>query len=98
MSFVQVIEYQTSDLDAVKRVNDEWKQATEGRRTAKRLVLGKYRDQPDRVCEIVFFDSHEDAMRNNDLPETEEYAQKLRGLVDGEPQFFDLDVVDEQTL
>ena len=37
MSFVQVIEYQTSDLDAVKRVNDEWKRATEGKRTAKRI-------------------------------------------------------------
>lgn len=98
MSFVQVIEYKTSDLDAVKRVNEEWKNATEGQRTARRILLGKYRGQPDRVCEMVFFDSPEDASRNNDLPETQEYAKKLGALVDDEPQFFDLDIVDEQSL
>lgn len=98
MSFVQVIEYQTSDLDGVRRVNDEWKTATEGKRTAKRIVLGKYRDQADRICEMVFFDSRDDAMRNSDLPETQEYARKLGDLVEGEPQFFDIDIVDDQSL
>lgn len=98
MSFVQVIEYKTSDLDAVKRVNDEWKSATEGKRTAKRIVLGKYRDQSDRVCEMVFFDSRDDAMRNNELPETQDYARKLGDVVEGDPQFFDIEIVDDQTL
>lgn len=98
MSFVQVIEYRTTDLDAVKRVNDEWKDATDGKRTAQRILLGRYRDRPDRVCEMVFFDSRDDAMRNNDLPETQDYAKKLRDLVEGEPEFFDIDIVDDRRL
>lgn len=98
MSFVQVIEYQTSDLDAVKRVTEEWKNATEGKRTAKRLLLGKYREDDNRVCEVVFFDSYDDAMRNNDLPETQEAAKKLKDIADGEPQFFNLDLVEDQKL
>lgn len=98
MSFVQVIEYKTDDLDAIKRVNEEWKNATEGKRTAKRLLLGKYRNEEDRVCEIVFFDSYEDAMRNNELPETQQYARKLRDVTQDEPTYFDLEVLEEETL
>lgn len=98
MGFVQVIDFETSDLDAVKRINDEWKNATEGKRTANRILYGKYRDGENRFCEMVFFDSYEDAMRNNELPETQEYARKLQDVIDGEPQFSDLDVVEEQAL
>lgn len=98
MSFVQVIEYPGADLEEVKRVNEEWKDATEGKRTAKRILLGRYREQPDRICEIVFFESHDDAERNNDLPETREYAKKLRDISPEEPRFFDLEVVDELML
>jgi hypothetical protein len=95
MGFVQMIEYSGADLDAVKQVNEKWVDDTEGKRTARRILLAKYRDGSDKVCELVFFDSHEDAMRNNDLPETQEYAKQIRDVTQGEPRFVDLDVVEE---
>lgn len=98
MSFVQVIEYKASDPEAVKRVIDEWESATEGKRTARRLLLGKYREQGDRFCEIVFFDSYEDAQRNSELPETQRYAERMRDVVDGDPQYWDLEILEEHPL
>lgn len=98
MAFVQVIDYETSNRDAVDRVHDEWKKATAGKRNAKRVLRGKYHDDPNRFCDIVFFDSYEDAMRNSDLPETQEFAKKLQSAVDGEPQYWNLDITEEEKL
>jgi hypothetical protein len=98
MSFVQVIDYKSSKPDEIRRIHDEWAEATEGKRSARRLLLAKYHDDPNSYCEIVFFDSYEDAMRNSQLPETGEFAKRLNDAIDGEPTYFDLDVVDEKTL
>jgi hypothetical protein len=46
----------------------------------------------------VFFDSDDDAMKNSQLPETKEFAKRLNDAIDGEPTYFDLDVVEEKTL
>ena len=98
MSFVQVIDYKTSRPDEVRRIHDEWEEATKGKRGAKRVVLAKYHDDPRSFCEIVFFDSHEDAMRNSALPETQRFAERLNEAIDGDPTYFDLDVVEEKAL
>lgn len=98
MSFIQVIDYETKDAKAVDRAHDEWKNATEGKRSAQRVLRSKYHDDPGRFCDIVFFDSYEDAMRNSDLPETKEFAKKLQDAADGEPQYWNLDLVEEQRL
>lgn len=98
MAFVQVIEYQTSNPEGVQRLHEEWEQATQGKRSAKRLLFTKHRQKDNRYCDIVFFDSYADAMENSKLPETQEYASKLDDLVEGEPFYMDLDVVDEQAL
>jgi quinol monooxygenase YgiN len=98
MSFVQVIDYKSSKPDEIHRIHDEWTEATKGKRRAKRLLLAKYHDDPSSFCEIVFFDSYEDAMKNSQLPETKEFAKRLKNAIDGEPTYFDLDVVEEKTL
>jgi hypothetical protein len=98
MAFVQVIDYKSSKPDEIQRIHDEWAEATKGKRSAKRLVLAKHHDDPSSFCEIVFFDSYEDAMKNSKLPETEKFAKRLNDAIDGEPTYFDLDVVDEKTL
>jgi quinol monooxygenase YgiN len=98
MSFVQVIDYKSSKPEEIQRIHDEWTEATKGKRSAKRIMLAKYHDDPNSFCEIVFFDSYEDAMRNSKLPETQEFAKRLKNAIDGEPTYFDLDVVEEQTL
>jgi hypothetical protein len=96
MSFVQMFEFTTSDLDGVRRVNEEWRQATEGKRTVRREIVAADRNRPGRYFAIVFFDSYESAMENSNLPETQAAAEKYMALSDGEPVFYDLDVLDDR--
>lgn len=98
MAFVQLIEYETSRPDDVQRVHEEWEQATKGKRSASRMLFTEHRDEPNRYCDIVFFESYDEAMANSKLPETQEYARKLNELVEGEPVYFNLDVVEEKAL
>lgn len=98
MAFIQIFEYETSKPEEVQRLNEEWERATEGKRNAGRLIQTRHHDDPDRHCTIVFFDSYEEAMENSNLPETQEYAAKLRELIDGEPTYFDLDVIQDSEL
>ena len=44
---------------------------------------------------IVEFESPEAAKKNDELPETQEFAQKQGALLDGPPKFSNLDVIDE---
>ena len=58
----------------------------------------KHRDDPNRFCELVFFDSYESAMENSDLPETQNYAGKLNDAVDGEPSFMNFEILEDRAL
>jgi hypothetical protein len=96
MAFVQIIEFRTSDIDRARRVNDEWWDATEGRRTARRELLARDRSDPSRCFAVVFFDSFESAMENSELPETQASAQEYRKMSDEPPVFYDLDIVEDR--
>jgi quinol monooxygenase YgiN len=96
VKFVQIIEMKTKKIDEIQKLADEYDQATEGRATDTRALVCKDRDNADRYFVIVEFPSWEDAQKNNDLPETQEFAQKQMALVDGPPTFYNLDVIDEQ--
>ena len=97
MPFVQIIEYRTSKADEMDRLGREWEAASKGESKARRRVLGHDLDNPDRYLNIVFFDSHEEAMENSNSPVTQEFAQKMTALADGPPTFFNLDVVEDVT-
>jgi len=96
MAFVQVIEFNTTDIDSVRQVNEEWRRATEGKRTARREILARDRNNPGRYLAIVFFDSAESAAQNSNLPETQAAAEKYMALSDGPPAFSDLDVLEDR--
>ena len=96
MAFVQIIEFRTSQPDEVRKVADEWEQATEGKRKTSRRVQCQDRDNPGRYFNIVFFDSYEEAMQNSSLPETDALSKKMMGLADGPPTFYNLDVDDDR--
>ncbi len=96
VAFIQIIEYRTSRPGEMQAVADEWAQATEGKRKARRRVLCQDRDNDSRYFNIVFFDSYEEAMENSALPETDRLSKKLMGFADGPPTFYNLDVVDDQ--
>jgi quinol monooxygenase YgiN len=98
MTFIQLVEYTTSKPEEVADVVAEWQRATEGKRTARRVLSTRDRDNPERYCDIVFFDSHESAMENSRLPETQEYSRRMGELVDGEPTFRNLDLLEDREL
>lgn len=97
MAFVQIIELRTKRIDEIEALEAEYRRATEGRRTVSRSVVTQDRNDPDRHLVIVFFDSYEEAMRNSQLPETQELAAKMAALLDAPPVFHDLDVIAEGT-
>jgi hypothetical protein len=96
MTFVQVIEFRAADIEKVRLVNDEWRQATEGKRTARRELLARDRSDPDRYFALVFFDSYASAMENSSLPETEALSEQYLKATEGKPVFYDLDVIEDR--
>ena len=96
MSFVQMFQFTTSDVEGIRRVDEEWRKATEGKRTVRREVIAADRNQPGRYFAIVFFDSYESAMENSKLTETQAAAEKYMALADVPPVFYDLDVLEDR--
>ena len=95
MKFMQVIEYRTSQFNEVNKLVDAWLAQTEGKRTVAQGFTGRDREEPDKYVDVIVFPSYEEAMRNNDLPETQVMAGKMVSLCDGEVTFHNLDVVRE---
>ncbi|MEX1008433.1 MAG: DUF1330 domain-containing protein [Acidimicrobiia bacterium] len=93
MKFVQIIEYKTTKFDEVINLLDEWLAATEGKRLAGSSTTCRDRDNANTYVVVVEFPSYEEAMRNDDLPETQQFAEKMMAVCDGEPIFRNLDVV-----
>jgi len=63
MAFVQIIDMHTSEFEKINQLEDEWRSATEGKRTARRAIITTDRNDPNRHLVMVFFDSYEDAMK-----------------------------------
>ena len=95
MKFMQVIEYRTSQFDEVSKLVDAWLAQTEGKRTMAQGFTGSDSEEPDKYVDVIVFPSYEEAMRNNDLPETQALAGKMVSLCDGEVTFYNLDLVRE---
>jgi len=97
VAFVQLIEMRTNNVDEIMKLEDEWKRATEGKRTLRRRVVGRDRNDQDRYVVIAFFDDYKSAMVNSNLPETGDFGQKQTALLDGPMQFTDLDIISDES-
>ena len=97
MAFIQIIEARTKHADELSAIGDEFFASTEGKRTLRRSIVGRDRNDPDRHFILAFFDSYESAMENSNLPETAALAEKQMALLDAPPSFIDLDVIEERT-
>jgi hypothetical protein len=97
MSFIQIIECKTSNYDELMALEDQWRDATEGKRTLRRAIVGRDRNDANRYLVLAFFDDYESAMVNSNLPETTEFGQKLQAVLDAPMTFVDLDVVDDRS-
>jgi hypothetical protein len=69
MAFVQIIECRTGEFDKIQQLEEEWRAATEGKRTLRRSIVARDRADPNRHLILAFFDSYEAAMENSNLPE-----------------------------
>ncbi|GHE39182.1 hypothetical protein GCM10017673_47020 [Streptosporangium violaceochromogenes] len=98
MSFVQVIEFDTTHEQEIQRAMDEWRDATENEHTATHTTLTRDHARPDHYVAIVQFPSYEEAMRNSRMPETGALARRMRDLCEGPPRFMDLDVIRDENL
>ena len=96
MAFIQVIEMHTSKVDELRAMAAEYEKATEGKRTLRRSIIARDRNDANRYFVFAFFDSYESAMENSNLPETSAFGEKQSALLDGPPQFTDLDVIDDR--
>jgi hypothetical protein len=97
MAFLQIIEGRTSKFDEIMKLEEEWRGATEGKRTLRRSIVVRDRNDPDHHLILAFFDSYESAMENSNLPETGDFAAKQTALLDGPATFYDLDVIEDRT-
>lgn len=94
MKFIQLIEYSTSNISDVEKALDEYLAQTEGKRASSGHLCSD-RDKANDYVSVVVFDSYEDAMRNNAMPETAAFSAKMMELCDGPPTFHNLDVLRE---
>jgi uncharacterized protein (DUF1330 family) len=96
--FVQIIEFETSKIDELRKLDEEWMAATAGKRSATRSLLCSDREKKNRYFVIVEFPSYQAAMENSELPETQHFASEQAKLADGEAKFLNLDLVQEDNL
>ena len=93
MGFIQIIEVTTSNYDEMDALHEQWLTDTEGKRKVAAETICRDRDRPDTYLVIVEFESYEDAMVNNDLPETAKIAEGMSALASEPPSFKNLDVI-----
>jgi quinol monooxygenase YgiN len=96
VSFIQLIEFQTSRIDEFESLVAEWLNKSEGWRTSTRSVRTRDRDNPNTYMQIVEFPSYEKAQENSNNPATAEFAARLAELCDAPPSFRNLDVLAEE--
>ncbi|MBA2698499.1 MAG: hypothetical protein H0U61_06960 [Nocardioidaceae bacterium] len=90
--FVQIIEFQSSRLDDLKKLVEERREQGPG--SALRGTITADRDRPGTYLNIVEFESAEAAAENSNRPETQEMAAKMAELCDGPPKFYNLDLIE----
>ena len=96
MEFIQIIECRTNRIEEIQKLEEEWRAATEGRRTLRRSIVARDRNDRQRYLILAFFDDYDSAMANSDLPETGEFGAKQQALADAPLTFTDLDVLEDR--
>jgi hypothetical protein len=98
MAFVQIIQFRSSKIDEMRKLGDEYEAEMGSDIKARRAMITEDRDNPGTYFQMVFFDSYDEAMANSNHPATKKIAEGMGKLADGEPTFYNLDVVDDRKL
>lgn len=94
--FAQLIEFKSSRIDDMQKLNDEWRERYPDMGPLRVIVLAD-RNNPGTFIGLAEFESPEHAAKNSADPATDEYAAKMAELSDGPPTFRDFDVIREET-
>jgi hypothetical protein len=93
VKFVQVIEFETDDIDLFLAEVDRWEEESTDWRTATRATLCVDRDHPGTYLQIVEFPSYDAAMENSNDPRTNEFAERMIAMTGESRKFRNLDVI-----
>ena len=91
MKFIQIMEFTGNLDDAIDSINNYIAIAGEETKVRK-VTVCEDRDNPGHLLQVIEFDSHEDAMINNELEVTKKASAEDTSNF-GEVQFKNLNVV-----
>ena len=96
MRYIQLVEFHSSQPPGeVRQALDEWLAATRGKRTLEAAIVAVEHEQPHHYWERLEYPSEADAVAASELPETKAAYDRWMALVDGQPLFHNLDVVEQ---
>jgi len=90
--FIQFIEFEATDIDAVAATLERFRDENPGALTASASTITEDRDRPGTYISIVEFPSYEKAMEQQSNPATSAFSASLAGVMSGAPRFRNLDV------
>jgi len=80
VSYVQIIEFVTREPEKMKALADKYVADSEGSSKVKRSMIYHDRAESRRYVAVVEFENREDAFENDNLPESEDFAEGLAEL------------------
>jgi hypothetical protein len=96
MPYIQLVEFDTQNpVEDVRRAMDAWLDVTGGQRFLRMAVVAADHDRPNHYWELLEFASEKQATKVADMPEAKKAYEKWSNLLDGEPTFHNLDVVEQ---
>jgi quinol monooxygenase YgiN len=94
MQYIQLVEFDAShSVDDVREAMDEWLAASRGKRPLQMALVAADHDRPNHYWNLLMFPSEREATESSQLPETQSAFERWSNLLDGEPVFHNLDVV-----
>ena len=90
--FIQFVEFETTDIDAVAAALERFRDEHPGALTASASTIAEDRDRPGTFLSIVEFPSYEIAMEQQSNPVASEFSASLAKVMSGPPRFRNLDV------
>ena len=90
--FIQLIEYETNDVEAVQKAILKFREEHPGVMTFTTSRVAEDRDKPGTYISIVEFPSYEEAMKQSNDPALSGFVQSVGPELMANPRFRNLDV------
>jgi quinol monooxygenase YgiN len=90
--FIQLIEYETNDVEAVQKAILKFREEHPGVMTFTTSRVAEDRDKPGTYISIVEFPSYEEAMKQSNHPALSEFVQSMGPELMTNQRFRNLDV------